>query len=94
MSTVAAPGPVASPGAAAAAKVSGATLAAAEPAHCDNCGAAVTFYIAWYAYRSLRVVYGQRRLLTLGKLVSLSFFYLVSGSLMLGLVTVYSVFTL
>jgi hypothetical protein len=55
---------------------------------------AVTLYIAWYAYRSMRVVYGQGRSLTLAKLVLLSFFYLVSGSLMLALVSVYSVFTL
>jgi hypothetical protein len=56
--------------------------------------AAAAAYIAWYAYRSMRVVYRQGRLLTLGKLALLSFFYLVSGSLMLGLVSVYSVFTL
>ncbi|MBV8876475.1 MAG: DUF3667 domain-containing protein, partial [Gammaproteobacteria bacterium] len=30
--------------------------------------AAVTLYIAWYAYRSMRVVYGQGPALTLGKL--------------------------
>src|SRR5215469_10168685 len=30
---------------------------------------AVTLYVAWYAYRSMRVVYGQSRSLTLGKLV-------------------------
>jgi len=53
-----------------------------------------TLYIAWYLYRSMRVVYGQRRALTLGKLLFLSFFYLVSGSLMLALVSLYSVFTL
>jgi hypothetical protein len=56
--------------------------------------AAVTLYIAWYAYRSMRVVYGQGRALTLGKLVLLSFFYLVSGVLMMGLVGLYTVFTL
>ena len=56
--------------------------------------AAAALYIAWYAYRSMRVVYGQSRALTLGKLVLLSFFYLVSGALMIGLVSLYSVFTL
>jgi hypothetical protein len=56
--------------------------------------AAVALYIAWYAYRSMRVVYGQSRSLTLGKLVLLSMFYLVSGVLMIGLVSLYSVFTL
>jgi hypothetical protein len=55
---------------------------------------AVTLYIAWYAYRSMRVVYGQGRALTLGKLALLSFFYVVSGALMIGLVSLYSVFTL
>lgn len=55
---------------------------------------AVTLYIAWYAYRSMRVVYRQRRSLTLAKLLGLSFFYLVSGSLMIALVSVYSVLTL
>ena len=55
---------------------------------------AVALYIAWYAYRSMRVVYGQGRAVTLGKLVLLSLFYLVSGVLMLALVSLYSVFTL
>jgi hypothetical protein len=54
----------------------------------------VTLYITWYAYRSMRVVYGQSRRLTIGKLVVLSFFYLVSGGLMLALVSLYSIFTL
>jgi hypothetical protein len=56
--------------------------------------AVATLYIAWYAYRSMRVVYGQGRAVTLGKLVLLSFFYLVSGALMLALVSLYSVFSL
>jgi hypothetical protein len=55
---------------------------------------AASLYIAWYAYRSMRVVYEQGRVLTLAKLAVLSFFYLVSGSLMFVLVSVYSVFTL
>jgi Protein of unknown function (DUF3667) len=57
-------------------------------------GAAVFCYLAWYAYRSLRVAYGQGRLLTMGKLALLSFFYLASGALMLALTTVYSALTL
>jgi hypothetical protein len=56
--------------------------------------AAAALYIAWYAYRSMRVVYGQSRGLTLAKLGLLSFFYLASGVLMLGFVSLYSVFTL
>jgi hypothetical protein len=55
---------------------------------------AVTLYIAWYMYRSIRVVYAQGRWLTLGKLAALSFFYLVSGSLMLAATGLYSVFTM
>jgi hypothetical protein len=55
---------------------------------------AATLYIAWYAYRSMRVAYRQGRSLTLAKLVLLSFFYLVSGLLMLALVGVYSVLSL
>jgi hypothetical protein len=56
-------------------------------------GFAVTLYIAWYSYRSMRVVYGQGRWLTLSKLVVLSFFYLVSGILMLMITSIYSAFT-
>ena len=51
---------------------------------------AVTLYIAWYVFRSMRVVYGQGRWLTLGKLVLLSFFYVVAGSLMLALTSLFS----
>jgi len=57
-------------------------------------GFAVTLYIAWYVYRSMRLVYGQGRWLTLGKLVLLSLFYLVSGGLMLLLTFVSSALTL
>ena len=55
---------------------------------------AVCLYIPWYVYRSMRLVYGQGRWLTLTKLVVLGFFYLASGSLMLGLAVAYSAFTL
>ena len=51
---------------------------------------ALCLYIPWYVYRSMRVVYGQGRWLTFGKLVVLSFFYLVSGALMLALTVAYS----
>jgi uncharacterized protein DUF3667 len=51
---------------------------------------ALCLYIPWYVYRSMRVVYGQGRWLTIAKLVPLSFFYLVSGVLMLVLTVVYS----
>jgi hypothetical protein len=55
---------------------------------------AVCLYIPWYLYRSMRVVYGQGRWLTCGKLLLLAFFYLVSGTLMLAITTAYSAFTL
>jgi hypothetical protein len=55
---------------------------------------AVLLYITWYMYRSMRVVYRQGRVLTLAKLAVLSFFYLVSGALMLTFTVVYSALTL
>jgi uncharacterized protein DUF3667 len=55
---------------------------------------AIFLYIVWYAYRSMRVVYGQGRWLTFAKLAVLSFFYLVSGSLMMALAVAYSALTL
>jgi Protein of unknown function (DUF3667) len=51
---------------------------------------AMTLYILWYMFRSMRVVYGQSRALTAIKLVALSFFYLASGAVMIALTTVYS----
>ena len=51
-------------------------------------------YMPWYVYRSMRVVYGQGRWLTLGKLLVLSLFYLLSGVLMIALTTAYSYLTL
>jgi Protein of unknown function (DUF3667) len=51
---------------------------------------ALCLYIPWYVYRSMRVVYGQGRWLTFGKLLPLSLFYLVSGVLMLALTIAYS----
>ena len=64
------------------------------PALAGVISAAVSLYIVWYAYRSMRVVYGQSPGLTLGKLMLLSVFYLVAGVFMLAIVSVYSVFTL
>ena len=55
---------------------------------------ALWLYIPWYLFRSMRRVYGQTRALTFGKFVLLSFFYLVSGALMLAATSVYSVLTL
>jgi hypothetical protein len=54
---------------------------------------AIFLYFTWYMYRSMRVVYGQRRMLTISKLVLLAFFYLVFASLMLAATSIYSVLT-
>jgi hypothetical protein len=69
-------------------------LTALWPPLAQSLSDAGALYILWYAYRSMRVVYGQGRVLTLGKLVGLSLFYLVCGSLMLALTSVYSALTL
>jgi Protein of unknown function (DUF3667) len=51
-------------------------------------------YFLWYMYRSMRVVYGQGRALTVGKLALLSLFYLCFATLMLAITTAYSALTL
>jgi hypothetical protein len=56
--------------------------------------AVLFFYIVWYTYRSMRVVYGQGRLLTGAKYVVLGLFYLFAGALMIALDVVYSALTL
>ena len=53
-------------------------------------GLAMFVYFAWYMYRSMRVVYGQGRLLTLSKLAVLAFFYLVFAAAMLAATSIYS----
>jgi hypothetical protein len=55
---------------------------------------AVVLYVAWYTYRSMRVVYGQGRALTVAKLVPLAMFYLACSGLMMTLTIVYSAVTL
>jgi hypothetical protein len=54
----------------------------------------VMLYIFWYVFRSMRVVYGQGRWLTLGKFALLSFFYVVGGALMFALTFLYSAVTM
>ena len=71
-----------------------AAVSALLPAVAGMLRVAVTLYIAWYAYRSMRVVYGQGSWLTAGKLALLSLFYLMSGGLMLLLTFVSSALTL
>jgi Protein of unknown function (DUF3667) len=51
-------------------------------------------YVVWYTYRSMRVVYGQGRLLTGAKYAVLGLSYLVLGAFMVGLNMVYSALTL
>ena len=53
-------------------------------------GLAMFVYFAWYMYRSMRVVYGQGRLLTVSKLAVLAFFYLVFAAVMLAATSIYS----
>ena len=53
-----------------------------------------TFYFPWYMYRAMRTVYGQGRARTFAKLALLSFLYLLSGSLMLALTSLYSVYSI
>jgi hypothetical protein len=69
------------------------TLSALLPAATGWVNTAVFWYMVWYVFRSMRVVYGQGRWLTFGKLLLLSFWYLVSGAMMLGLTIVYSALT-
>jgi hypothetical protein len=56
--------------------------------------AAVVLYVPYYMFRSMRVVYGQGRGLTLAKLVPLALFYLVSGMIMFIFTLAYSALTL
>jgi hypothetical protein len=55
---------------------------------------AIFLYFAWYMYRSMRVVYQQGRVLTVSKLMLLSFFYLMFAALMLAATSLYSVLML
>ena len=52
---------------------------------------AIFLYFTWYAFRSMRVVYGQGRMLTGSKLALLAFFYLVFASLLLAATSIYSI---
>jgi len=49
-----------------------------------------TLYIAWYVYRSMRVMYGQGRVRTFGKLAVLGIVYLLAASVMLGITGFYA----
>jgi hypothetical protein len=47
-------------------------------------------YIAWYVYRAMRVMYGQGRLRTFGKLAVLAIVYLLAASVTLGITGFYA----
>jgi hypothetical protein len=51
-------------------------------------------YVAWYLYRSMRVMYRQGRLRTVAKIGVLSFVYLVAGALTLAATALYAFVTL
>ncbi|MEO7206083.1 MAG: hypothetical protein ABI356_14065 [Steroidobacteraceae bacterium] len=42
--------------------------------------AIISLYSVWYVYRAMRVFYGQRRLLSLAKLLVIGFIYLLGFS--------------
>lgn len=54
----------------------------------------LTFYLPWYFYKSLRVYYGQGRMLTLGKFALLSLIYLTVALATLAITALISVATL
>ena len=62
--------------------------------HLPFLGGIAFCYLAWYMYRSMRVVYGQGRLLSLVKLAFLSLCYLVFAALLIGITTAYSALSL
>jgi hypothetical protein len=55
---------------------------------------ALFFYLLWYMYRSMRVVYGQSRALTLGKLALLSLFYFFFATFLVAITSIYSALSL
>jgi hypothetical protein len=62
--------------------------------HIPYLGGLVFCYLAWYMYRSMRIVYGQGRMLTLAKLSLLALCYLFLGALTIGITTAYSALSL
>jgi hypothetical protein len=62
--------------------------------HIPGLGLATFLYLAWYMYRSMRVVYRQGPLLTVSKLTVLSLFYLAFAMALLVVTSIYSALTL
>lgn len=69
-------------------------LSAVLPFAATLIGWITALYIAWYLYRSMRVMYRQGGLRTGFKLGFLSFVYLVAGSVMLAATALYAFVTL
>ncbi|HEX6639420.1 MAG TPA: hypothetical protein VF033_17320, partial [Steroidobacteraceae bacterium] len=54
---------------------------------------AAFFYIAWYIYRAMRNVYGQRRWLTILKYLTMGYAYILAGATVFLLTFIYSTIT-
>ncbi|MBS0365837.1 MAG: DUF3667 domain-containing protein [Proteobacteria bacterium] len=63
------------------------------PGVAGGLAAAAWLYVAWYAWRSMRVVYGQKPGRTLLKLTAVGFFYFLAGVIMVVITSVYSFLT-
>ena len=70
------------------------TLSTVLPFAATLIGWVTALYVAWYLYRSMRVMYRQGGLRTVVKLGFLSFVYLVAGSLMVAATALYAFVTL
>lgn len=55
---------------------------------------AAFFYMAWYIYRAMRNVYGQKRWLTVLKYLAMGFAYILAGATVFLLTFIYSTITL
>lgn len=69
-------------------------LSAVLPFAATLIGWVTALYVAWYLYRSMRLMYRQGRLRTIAKLGFLSFVYLVAGSFMIAATALYAFVTL
>ena len=69
-------------------------LSALLPFAATLIGWVTTLYVAWYLFRSMRVMYGQGRLRTVAKLGVLAFVYLVAGAFTVAATALYAFVTL
>jgi hypothetical protein len=70
------------------------TLTALLPFAAPLIGWVTVLYVVWYVFRSMRVMYGQSRLRTFGKLAFMFLVYVLAGSLMLAATALYAFATL